>query len=136
MGQVEPAAADADVNIPAKAKNMNNRQAVVPNHPHALYKEHGYSPAIRSGDLLFVSGMVGARPDGTPKPDLAKKIGLAFENLRGVLGAAGCTFGDVVDVTLFLLVGRRAVPRAYRTARCRSSRQDSPARFPPTGGQL
>lgn len=82
---------------------MSTRKAVFPRHPHALYKEHGYSPAIQSGDLLFVSGMVGAREDGTPEPDLAAQIRLAFENLTGVLDGAGCTFDDVVDVTMFLV---------------------------------
>ncbi len=83
--------------------NDSTRKAIFPRHPHALYKEHGYSPAIRSGDLLFVSGMVGARKDGTPEPDLKKQVALAFENLRGVLEAAGCTLDDVVDVTMFLV---------------------------------
>ena len=82
---------------------MSTRSAVFPDHPHALYAEHGYSPAIRSGDLLFVSGMVGAREDGTPEPDLGAQVQLAFDNLRAVLGAAGCTFDDVVDVTLFMV---------------------------------
>lgn len=82
---------------------MNERKAIFPRNPHTLYKEHGYSPAILSGDLLFVSGMVGAREDGTPEPDLDAQIQLAFESLRAVLEAAGCTFDNVVDVTLFLI---------------------------------
>ena len=82
---------------------MNTRKAVYPSRPHALYSQHGYSPAIRSGDLLFVSGMVGAREDGTPEPDLKSQIQLAFENLQGVLEAAGCTFDAVVDLTMFLV---------------------------------
>lgn len=82
---------------------MSPRKAIFPQRPHALYKEHGYSPAILSGDLLFVSGMVGAREDGTPEPDLKKQVQLAFENLRGVLEAADCTFDDVVDLTVFLV---------------------------------
>lgn len=81
---------------------MSSRKSIYPQRPHALYKEHGYSPAILSGDLLFVSGMVGARADGTPEPDLQKQVQLAFENLRGVLEAADCTFADVVDLTIFL----------------------------------
>lgn len=28
---------------------------------------------------------------------------LAFDNLRGVLEAAGCTLDDVIDVTMFLI---------------------------------
>ena len=82
---------------------MTTRQAIFPKNPHALYKEHGYSPAILSGDLLFASGMVGARRDGTPEPDLNAQVQLAFDNLHGVLEAAGCTFDDVVDVTMFLV---------------------------------
>ena len=82
---------------------MSTRTPIFPKNSHALYKEHGYSPAILSGDLLFVSGMVGAREDGTPEPDLGKQIQLAFDNLQGVLEAAGCTFDDVIDVTMFLI---------------------------------
>ena len=82
---------------------MNTRKSIFPKNPHALYKEHGYSPAILSGDLLFVSGMVGAREDGTPEPDLSAQIQLAFDNLQGVLEAARCTFEDVIDVTMFLV---------------------------------
>jgi enamine deaminase RidA (YjgF/YER057c/UK114 family) len=81
---------------------MTTRQAVHPASSHALYKLHGYSPAIRSGDLLFVSGMVGARPDGTQEPELKDEMALAYESLRGVLAAAGCTFDDIVDVTYFM----------------------------------
>ena len=82
---------------------MITRQAIFPATPHALYKQHGYSPAIKSGDLLFVSGMVGARLDGTPEPDLKAQIQLAFDNLQGVLTAADCTFDDVVDLTFYLI---------------------------------
>lgn len=83
--------------------NPPTRTAVWPDRPHALYKLHGYSPAIRSGDLLFVAGQVGAREDGTPEPDLARQTALAFDNLRGVLKAARCTFDDVVDLTFFMI---------------------------------
>lgn len=37
---------------------MTQRIAVFPADRHSLYEEHGYSAAIRSGDLLFVSGQV------------------------------------------------------------------------------
>lgn len=82
---------------------MSTRKAIFPANPHALYKEHGYSPAIASGDLLFVSGMVGARQDGSPEPDLEAQVQLAFENLEGVLAAAGGGFDDVVDLTFFMI---------------------------------
>jgi enamine deaminase RidA (YjgF/YER057c/UK114 family) len=82
---------------------MSTRKAIFPANPHALYKEHGYSPAIASGGLLFVSGMVGAREDGSPEPDLKAQVQLAFDNLEGVLTAAGGSFDDVVDLTFFMI---------------------------------
>jgi len=80
---------------------MSPRQPVFPDDRHALYEAHGYSAAIRSGELLFVSGQVGSRADGTPEPDFAGQVQLAFDNLGGVLAAAGCSFDDIVDVTTF-----------------------------------
>jgi enamine deaminase RidA (YjgF/YER057c/UK114 family) len=76
------------------------RDTVYPANPHALYDEHGYAPAVRAGGLLFVSGQVGARADGTPEPELEDEVRLAFRNLGDILAAAGCTFDDVVDITL------------------------------------
>ncbi|NTA15667.1 RidA family protein [Agrobacterium tumefaciens] len=80
---------------------MAKREAIYPANRHALYEEHGYSAAIRSGDLLFVSRQVGSRSDGTPEPDFERQVQLAFENLKATLHAAGCTFDDIVDVTTF-----------------------------------
>lgn len=80
---------------------MSKRDAIFPANRHALYDLHRYSAAIRSGDLLFVSGQVGSRDDGSPEPDFAKQVKLAFTNLKAVLAAAGCSFDDVVDVTTF-----------------------------------
>lgn len=80
---------------------MAQRDPIFPADRHALYEAHGYSAAIRSGDLLFVSGQVGSRPDGTPEPDFARQVQLAFDNLAATLAAAGCGFDDIVDVTSF-----------------------------------
>lgn len=77
------------------------RDAIFPANRHALYEEHGYSAAIRSGDLLFVSGQVGSREDGSPEPDFAAQVRLAFANLKATLAAAGATLDDIVDVTSF-----------------------------------
>jgi enamine deaminase RidA (YjgF/YER057c/UK114 family) len=80
---------------------MTKRDAIFPAGRQALYEMHRYSAAIRSGDLLFVSGQVGAREDGSPEPVFVDQVQLAFDNLAAVLKAAGCTFDDVVDVTTF-----------------------------------
>ena len=76
-------------------------QPVFPPEPHALYDVHRYSAAIRSGDLLFVSGQVGVHADGSPESDYEKQVRLAFDNLKTVLEAAGAGLEDLVDVTTF-----------------------------------
>lgn len=80
---------------------MLKREPIFPANRHALYEEHGYSAAIRSGDLLFVSGQVGSHPDGSPETDFELQVELAFDNLQATLAAAGCRFDDIVDVTTF-----------------------------------
>lgn len=82
---------------------MAKRAAVYPadHERHALYDAHGYSPAVRSGDLLFASGHVGSRHDGSPEPDFEAQVRLAFTNLENTLKAAGCDFDDIIDVTSF-----------------------------------
>ena len=79
------------------------RDTVYPANPNALFDQHGYAPAVRANGLLFVSGQVGARPDGSPESDLEAEVRLAFRNLDDILTAAGCTFDDIVDVTLFAI---------------------------------
>ncbi|AJY45666.1 RidA family protein [Martelella endophytica] len=82
---------------------MSKRNAIFPasEKRHALYEAHGYSPAVSSGDLIFVSGQVGSRLDGSPEPDFEAQVRLAFENLGNILSASGSSFDDIVDVTSF-----------------------------------
>ncbi|WOI58301.1 RidA family protein [Palleronia sp. LCG004] len=68
---------------------------------HALYDRHGYSPAVRSGEHLFVSGQVGSREDGSAEETFPEQVERAFGNLEAVLQAAGCSFDDIIDVTTF-----------------------------------
>lgn len=80
---------------------MAKRDVVYPQGRQALYDKNAYSAAVRSGDLLFVSGQVGSREDGSPEPDFAAQVQLAFDNLQSVLEAAGASFDDIVDLTSF-----------------------------------
>lgn len=49
-----------------------------------VYKKCGCSAAIRAGDLLFVSAQVGCLADGSPEPNFARQVQLAFDNLAAV----------------------------------------------------
>jgi reactive intermediate/imine deaminase len=63
-----------------------------------------YSPAIRAGDTLFLSGMISRRgSDNAPvKGDIETQTRTIFENAKAVLDTAGLTFADVVSARVFL----------------------------------
>lgn len=84
-----------------ETNNMHTRDVVFPEGRQALYTQHRYAPAVRSGGLLFVSGQVGSREDGSPEPDFAGQVRQAFAQLQATLKAAGCGLDDVLDVTTF-----------------------------------
>ncbi len=122
---------------------MVERTAVFPAGRHSLYAEHRYSAAIRSGDLLFVSGQVGSREDGTPEPDFQQQVRLAFDNLHATLAAAGCTFDDIIDVTSFhtdpenqfedIMTVKNEMDRVGSPLTSSSQGQLIPTLIPPTG---
>ncbi|MFB4392085.1 MULTISPECIES: RidA family protein [unclassified Pseudomonas] len=82
---------------------MAQRDVVFPPGRQALYDINHYSPAVRANGLLFVSGQVGSREDGSPEPGLENQVRRAFANLNAILQAAGCSFADVQDVQLFIV---------------------------------
>jgi len=63
-----------------------------------------YSPAVRAGQLLFVSGQVPIDPatGNMIAGDIAAQTGRVLDNVGALLKAAGRTFADVVRTTVFL----------------------------------
>ena len=63
-----------------------------------------YSPAIRAGNLLFVSGQVPMNPaTGTlVDGDISAQTNQVMRNLAALLTAAGAGFEHVVKTTVFL----------------------------------
>ena len=96
---------------------MTKRDVVFPRGRQALYEKNRYSPAVRANGFLFVSGQVGSREDGSPEPDLDQQVRRAFGNLNAVLAAAGCSFDDVVDVTIFMVDPGAHFERIWEVAR-------------------
>ncbi len=95
---------------------MSSRQVVFPAGRQALYEKNRYSPAVVSNGFLFVSGQVGSREDGSPEPDLAAQVRLAFANLNAILLAAGTSFDNVVDVTVFMVDPERQFEQIWGAA--------------------
>lgn len=61
-----------------------------------------FSEAVRVGDLLFLSGQVGLRPDGTLAPGFDAQARQAMDNIGGVLAKAKLGWGDVVKCTVMI----------------------------------
>jgi 2-iminobutanoate/2-iminopropanoate deaminase len=63
-----------------------------------------YSPAVRAGDFVFVSGQVPRDPrtGQTGAGDFAAQTRLTLDNLRTVLEAAGASLDHVTAVTVYL----------------------------------
>jgi|SRR5580700_8449891 reactive intermediate/imine deaminase len=78
-----------------------------------------YSQAVRAGQLVFLSGQVPLDPatGQLAEGDIAAQTRRAMDNLGAVLAAAGCSFGDVVRTTIYLvdLGNFAAVNAAYAT---------------------
>ena len=62
-----------------------------------------YSQAIKSGDLVFVSGQLGLRPGDTEiSGGIQEQTEQIFRNLRAILEAAGSSLDRIVKTTVFL----------------------------------
>jgi enamine deaminase RidA (YjgF/YER057c/UK114 family) len=101
------------------------REVVVPPGMEAQFDKFHYAPAVKANGLLFVSGQVGRDEAKMEILEGAEaQIAQAFENLGRVLAAAGCGFGDVVELIsyhtdikaqmrAFLAVKEKHFPRDY-----------------------
>ena len=63
-----------------------------------------YSQAVRSGNLLFLSGQIPLDPatGDLVQGDFPSQARRVFENLKAVLAAAGATFAHVTRATVYL----------------------------------
>ena len=80
---------------------MADREIIVPESMRAIVERAGYAPAVRVGEIVYVVGQVGRTSDLTVIEDPAEQFAAAWENVRIVLEAAGCSFADMVDVTTY-----------------------------------
>jgi len=64
-----------------------------------------FSPAVRAGDVVYLSGQIGAPPGGEIRlveGGVGAETRQALENLRAAVEAAGGTMADMVKCTVFL----------------------------------
>ena len=95
------AAAVASLPGAAAAQASPPKEAIVPKGWEFATNDLHYSPAVRSGDLIFVSGVpAGLRPSET-EADKEKAIDRAFQGIAKVLAEAGASWDDVVQITSY-----------------------------------
>ncbi len=61
-----------------------------------------YTPVVRAGDWVVVSGQIGLGPDGLAAT-MADQLRQALVNLVDRLGEQGATVADVVKTTVFVV---------------------------------
>lgn len=71
------------------------------------YKRFTFAPAVRKGNMLFISGQDASQIDpatGTPivRGDIAEQTKVIYEKLKTILEAAGASFEDVVWTTDYI----------------------------------
>jgi enamine deaminase RidA (YjgF/YER057c/UK114 family) len=83
---------------------------------HAPAGKYSHGVEVPPGArLLYVSGQVGAKPDGSTAPSDAAQCEQAWANLMNVLAAAGMGGADIVKLNAY--VTRTDLIPVYRTAR-------------------
>ena len=71
------------------------------NPPGAPAPRGPYSPAVRAGDFIFVSGQVAGETG-----DVAHETRQVLNNLKRILEGCGAGMADVVKCTVFLADGK------------------------------
>ena len=71
------------------------------------YNRLTFAPAVRKGNMLFITGMDGGQVDeatGLPiiKGDIVEQTKVIYEKIKAVLEAAGASFEDVVWTTDYI----------------------------------
>lgn len=95
--------------------------------PKGLPKPTGYSPAVRAGNLLFISGQIAENAKGeiVGKGDFETQARQVFENLKAILAAEGGTLDDLVQIRVHLTDIKNLAK--FRQVRSEYFKKDPPA---------
>ena len=99
---------------------------VNPSDVHQPVGSYSHTARVPAGtELIFISGQIGARPDGSIPESLAEQAEWVFNNLRACLAAHGVGMDVIVKLTSFLVSGQDV--RAMREIRQRHLGTHQPA---------
>ncbi len=60
-----------------------------------------FSPAVKAGPFIFISGVIGSQKGSRPFKDIGDEFRAAFDDIVELLAAAGSTVGDIVALDTF-----------------------------------
>src|SRR5689334_21167407 len=84
-----------------EAMRMDKNAIVIPKGMEHYYDQFHFAPAVKDGNRLYCSGVIGVGSDGKLSADPETQFTQAFESLKSVLTAAGVSFAEVIDMTTF-----------------------------------
>jgi enamine deaminase RidA (YjgF/YER057c/UK114 family) len=74
---------------------------IVPPSFEAASETYQYAPAVRIGDQILISGIVGADAEGRLPPDFRSQAENVFTTLEAILREAGATLDDVASLNSY-----------------------------------
>ena len=78
--------------------------STVPQVPEAFCRVYSHATAVPAGTrLLFISGQVGVRPDGTLADGFVDQMGQAMSNVENLLAAADMTLDNLAKLTFYMV---------------------------------
>lgn len=80
---------------------MDEKNVVIPKGMENYYNDFHFAPAVKDGNRLYCSGVIGVGPDGKASADPETQFTQAFELVKSVLTTAGLSFADVIEMTTF-----------------------------------
>src|SRR5882757_10691212 len=75
--------------------------AIIPPPFKAASETYQYAPAVRIGDQIIISGIVGADAEGRLPPDFRSQAENIFTTLEAILNEAGATLDDVASLNSY-----------------------------------
>jgi 2-iminobutanoate/2-iminopropanoate deaminase len=97
-----------------------------PDGVHAPLGLYSHTVSVPEGtELLFLSGQLGVRPDGSTPTSMAEQADQVFANIIALLRAHGVGASDIVKLTTFMVAGHDG--EAVRAARIKHLGSHRPA---------
>jgi 2-iminobutanoate/2-iminopropanoate deaminase len=86
-------------------------------HRYAHLRNYCRKPRLRALALLYISGDVGVRPDGTVPDTIEAQAEACWQNIIAILGDAGMGVQDLVKITTHLVRPEDVAPAGAARAK-------------------